>query len=55
MKEILSNDKVVVVIAVFIIAMTAMVIYGTASENIVTAVVSGLFGIAVGKNLSKGE
>jgi hypothetical protein len=52
MKEILCNDKFIVVIAVLIIALVAMATFPEgSSENIVTAIASGLFGIAVGKSL----
>lgn len=41
-----------VILAVWIIALVAMSIYGESSENIVTAVVSGLFGIATGRSMT---
>jgi hypothetical protein len=52
MKDILCNDKFMVILAVWIIALVAMSIYGESSENIVTAVVSGLFGIATGRSMT---
>ena len=53
MKEILSNDKTMVVLAVLIITMTSMIILKTGSENIATAALSGLFGIAVGQRMNQ--
>lgn len=48
------NDKVLVVAAVLIIAIIAMATFPQgSSENIVTAIVSGLFGIAVGKSINE--
>jgi len=43
------DDKDLVILAVTIIALYAMFCYGMASQNIVTAIVSGLFGVAVGR------
>ena len=53
MKEILTNDKNMVILAVLIITMTSMFILKTGSENIATAALSGLFGIAVGQRMNQ--
>ncbi len=51
MKEFFSNDKNVVIVACVILGCLAM--FRLASpENIITAIISGLFGIAVGKSLN---
>ena len=48
------NDKTLVVASVLIIAIFAMITYPEGrSENIITAITSGLFGIAVGKSLKE--
>lgn len=43
-----GNDKNLVIITTFIIALAAMCIFGRDSREIVQCVVTGLFGIAVG-------
>jgi hypothetical protein len=54
MKHIVITDKFVIIISVLIIAMYAMYTFKDgSSENIVTAAISGLFGMAVGKSLHK--
>ena len=53
MKEIFTNDKNMVILAVLIITMTSMFILKTGSENIATAALSGLFGIAVGQGIKE--
>lgn len=45
------SDKSLVIIALTAIAFTALYTMGLRAENIVTAIVSGLCGIAVGHNL----
>lgn len=45
------DDKLAVIIAVSIITLSAMWVLGAEAQTIVTASVSGLFGIAVGKKL----
>jgi hypothetical protein len=45
------TDKEVVVAALTLIAVYSLYVMGADAENIVTAVVSGLCGIAVGKSL----
>lgn len=52
MKEIFSNDKNMVVLAVLVITMASIFILKTGSENIATAALSGLFGIAVGQKMN---
>ncbi len=57
MKEILSNDKFLITVTVLILGIGAYIWgynTGISAENIITAIVSGLFGMAVGKSL-KGE
>lgn len=46
------TDKEVVVFALVIIGVYSLYMMGSGAENIVTAIVSGLCGIAVGKQLS---
>jgi hypothetical protein len=41
------DDKTLVILSVTVIALAAMV--AMPSENIITAIVSGLFGVAVGR------
>ena len=45
------DDKLAVILAVTVITLCAMWTFNAGSETIVTAAVSGLFGIAVGKKL----
>ena len=47
------TDKEVVVVALVIIGTYALYQMGSGAENIVTAIVSGLCGIAVGKSLGE--
>ena len=46
------DDKALVIIALVIVALYSLYQMGPGSENIITAVVSGLCGIAVGNNLT---
>ena len=45
------DDKLAVIIAVSILSLSAMWAFGDAAETVVTAAISGLFGIAIGKKL----
>ena len=45
------DDKLAVIISVTLITLCAMWVMEVGSETIVTAAISGLFGIAVGKAL----
>lgn len=45
------TDKETVVFALTVIGMYSLYIMGPTAENIITAIVSGLCGIAVGKTL----
>jgi uncharacterized membrane protein YjjP (DUF1212 family) len=49
------TDKEVVVFALVIIGIYSLYMMGGGAENIVTAIVSGLCGIAVGKSLNGGN
>jgi hypothetical protein len=55
MKEILCNDKFLITLAVLILGLGAYV-YGyftqISAENIITAIVSGLFGMGTGMTLA---
>jgi hypothetical protein len=48
------TDKSMVIIALTIIAIMTLIVMQTMGENIVTAIVSGLCGIAVGSSLKDG-
>jgi len=50
MKECFT-DKGLVIIALVILGLYALSVMGASAENIITAIVSGLCGIAVGKSL----
>ena len=45
------DDKVMVITGTVILAILSMFMYGAESNTIVGNIVTGLFGIAVGKNL----
>ena len=47
------DDKDLVIFAVFLITMTAMFVLGESSKDIVLNAFCGLFGVAIGKNLTK--
>jgi hypothetical protein len=52
MKEIFCNDKFLVTVAVLILGIGAYVwgyLTNVSAENIITAIVSGLFGMAAGR------
>ena len=52
METIQIDDKIQVIWAVTLLAIVAMIaLQGSAAANIVNSVVSGLFGVAVGKSL----
>ncbi len=46
------DDKCLVIIALVVVAIYSLYQMGAGAENIITAVVSGLCGIAVGKSLN---
>lgn len=46
------TDKEVVIAALTMIGIYSLYVMGAGSENIITAIVSGLCGIAVGKSLN---
>jgi hypothetical protein len=56
MKDILCNDKFLVTVAVTILGVGGYiwsVIVGPSPENIITAIVSGLFGMAAGRAMQR--
>lgn len=58
MKEILCNDKFLVTLAVTILGIGTIiwsVITGVSCENILTAITSGLFGMAAGRGMARLE
>jgi hypothetical protein len=52
-EEMNITDKEVIVIAITLIGLYALYVMGVKAENIVTAIVSGLCGIAVGQRIGK--
>lgn len=46
------TDKEVVIVALTVIGMYSLWVMGVGAENIITAIVSGLCGIAVGKTIN---
>ena len=52
MKGIIITDREIVVIGLVIIAIFAFVYMGKDAESVITAIVSGMCGIAVGKSLN---
>lgn len=46
------DDKIAVILALVIVAMYSLYQMGPSAEGIITAVVSGLCGIAVGKSMA---
>jgi hypothetical protein len=54
MEKILGfiDDKIAVIIALVVVAIYSLYVMGAGAENIITAVVSGLCGIAVGKAMN---
>jgi len=46
------TDKTAVIVSLVILGLGSLWVMGTGSENIVTAIVSGLCGIAVGHSLT---
>ena len=58
MKDIICNDKFLVTMAVTIIGVCAFgwsIVTGVSAENIETAIVSGLFGMAAGRSMARAE
>jgi len=56
MKEVLMNDKFLITIAVLILGLGAYVwgyMTNISAENIITAIVSGLFGMGTGAALAR--
>lgn len=57
MKDVLCNDKFLVTLAVLILGVGAYiwsVATEVSAENIITAIVSGLFGMAAGRSMQRG-
>ncbi len=58
MKDILCNDKFLVTFAVTLLG-AMYIVYGYMSvfspENVITAIVSGLFGMAAGRGMARAE
>jgi len=54
MSQLLSNDKALVILAVFGIVVIYMFMVKIPSESILNAALAGLFGIAVGQSLKGG-
>ena len=55
MKDVLCNDKFLITMAVLILGLSAYVwgyMTGISAENIITAIVSGLFGMGTGMTLA---
>jgi thiamine monophosphate synthase len=58
MKDIICNDKFLVTVSVTILGICSFawsVITGVSAENIVTAIVAGLFGMAAGRGMARSE
>lgn len=58
MKDIICNDKFLVTFAVTILGVGAYiwsVTTGVSAENIITAIVSGLFGMAAGRAMQRAD
>ena len=53
MLDDLTNDKGLVIVCAFLLAMTSLVLLGVDGLPIVGNVISGLFGVAVGKSLKQ--
>ena len=49
----LANDKGLVIVCATLLGMTSLVLLGAEGLTVVGNVISGLFGVAVGKSLSK--
>jgi hypothetical protein len=52
MKGIIITDKELVVVGLVTIAIFAFIYMGNDAESVITAIVSGMCGIAVGKSLN---
>jgi hypothetical protein len=58
MKDIFCNDKFLVTFAVLLLGVGSYIwgaLTGISAENIITAIVSGLFGMAAGRQMQKNE
>jgi len=58
MKDIICNDKFLVTFAVTILGVGAYgwsITTGVSAENIITAIVSGLFGMAAGRSMTRND
>lgn len=58
MKDILCNDKFLVTFAVTLLGIGTIiwsVVTGVSCENILTAITSGLFGMAAGRGMARAE
>jgi hypothetical protein len=53
LKEIFQNDKVLVILCIFGITIYSIYAFGPNAKEIVTNAFSGLFGIAVGRAITK--
>ncbi len=53
MKELLDNDKSLVIIAVLILAVASLFVLGPSAKEIISNTEAGLFGLVVGSALSK--
>lgn len=53
LKEIFQNDKVLVILCIFGITIYSIYVFGPGAKEIVTNAFSGLFGIAVGRAITK--
>jgi hypothetical protein len=52
MEKFFCDDKIVIILAVFIITLFSIYFYGEEGKNVVTNAFSGLFGIAIGKSIT---
>jgi hypothetical protein len=52
MEKFFCDDKIVIILAVFIITLFSIYFYGEEGKNVVTNAFSGLFGIAIGKSIN---
>lgn len=51
MLDDLTNDKGLVIVCATLLAMTSLILLGAEGLTIVGNVISGLFGVAIGKSL----
>ncbi|HEX8949625.1 MAG TPA: hypothetical protein VF790_11720 [Dissulfurispiraceae bacterium] len=55
MKDILNNDKALVIVAVFLLAIASMFTLGASAGEIVKMTITGLFGVVVGQSLAQSD